>query len=62
MDTNAEENSDKVYVARAYKVTGPNKDKAWYLDSAASIHMTYQKDVFQGKLQETNTIITVADG
>ena len=37
------------------------QDSLWYLDSGASIHMTYQREVFED-LKTNNTKIVLADG
>ena len=38
------------------------KDSRWFLDSAASIRMTHQLEVFIEPLQPTRTTISLADG
>ena len=42
--------------------TAAERDPRWFLDSAASIHMTHQSEVFIEPLRPTRTAITLADG
>lgn len=53
----------KALVAKAYSAhISPSKDENWYLDSAASVHMTHTNSYYITKLHATNLTIIVADG
>ena len=53
-----------VKAAKAVKITSVSeKDHSWYLDSAASMHMTHDRGLYEDhKLDETTMTIALADG
>ncbi|SLM34485.1 GAG-pre-integrase domain [Lasallia pustulata] len=49
-------------MARAGAAQTEEKDSVWYMDSAASIHMTYDLTEFHGSMRPSSQYITLADG
>ena len=50
-----------VKAAKAVSIAS-EKDDCWYLDSAASMHMTHDRGLYTDTLDETTTTIALADG
>ena len=55
-------NEKRSLMARAGAAHTEPKDSCWYMDSAASTHMTYDLTEFSGPMKPSSQFITLADG
>ena len=55
-------NKSRSLMARAGAAQTEEKDSVWYMDSAASTHMTYNLTEFHGSMRLSSQYITLADG
>ncbi|SLM34496.1 hypothetical protein LPUS_03277 [Lasallia pustulata] len=55
-------NESRSLMARAGATQTEEKDSVWYMDSAASTHMTYNLTEFHGSMRLSSQYITLADG